>query len=712
MKFLLRASIVCAGSAVAAFSQSRSPSTPPPQVSGYNLVFSEDFSTFDLSPDGYGTHHWYPGIYFDLDKPSPGSITVSNSILNLPWSRHNGQTNRSIEGCAYNASHCNTYRYGYFEAKMKWDVASGAWPTFWMITEQGVWGEPHVGEIDIFEGQGNDPQHFYGTVNEWNGPNDLVTTNSTGSNRFPLPTGKDFSGWHTYGVLWVKGKVTWFFDDVEVGTAVTPAIFDQQDFFLVLGMQEGNSWQMGNLTDVSSEALNLDVEWVHIYQSPTSPTLSVQQQTANLFAHPSALTILTTVLANPNSALPYAAQPQAAGGTRPYKYAIKSGALPGGLKLSPTTGMISSVPGETIVIGPYRFTLEVTDAMNSTATRTYTGNVRMAPLMNSFTSFALPTSAGANGITTGPGGDLWFTTTHQAGGNLIGHISTAGVITMMDLANPLAPNGLPTAPLGGDIALGSAGRLWIAQRDRSAIGEIDPAVPSQRIYRPPTASATPTQITVARDATIWFTEAAGGQIGHITTGGRVLETHTPSPNSYPLGIEAGPNNLIVFTEAGANRIGFVSEDGTLSGDIPIPTANSFPVSIVFGPDNAFWFTEHGANKIGRIDLNGTITETPVSAAPGAIALGPDGALYFTENSANRIGRITVHGDVTEMAIPDANSGPTGVVAGADGDLWFTENTASRIGRLSFALAPTSPAIGTPGHWRRAVDGPWTATPER
>ncbi len=686
MKSLLRASIVCAGLALAAFSQTGSPLTPPPQANGYNLVFSEDFSAFDLSPDGYGTHNWYPGLYWQAAKPLPGSIAVSNSILDLQWSRHSGQTNTSIEGCANNASHCNTYRYGYFEAKMKWDAAAGAWPAFWLITEQSVWGESHVGELDIFEGQGNDPTHYYGTINEWNGPFDLVSTNSPINNRFRLPAGKDYSGWHTYGVLWVKGQVTWFFDNVEMGTTVTPAIFDQQDFFLVLGMQEGNFWLPGNLAGVSSEALNLNVEWVHIFQSPTSPALSVQQQTANLFAHPSALTFVTTILPDPNPALPYAAKPQAAGGVPPYRYAIKSGALPGGLALSPATGMISSVPGETIVSGPYSFTLEVTDAFNATATRTYAGNVQ--PLTSSFTSFALPASGGANGMTAGPEGDLWFTTTGQAGGeNLFGRVSTAGVITMMDLPNSLAPTGPSTVPPGGDIAPRSDGTLWIAQPGGNAIAEINPAVPSQRIYYLPTASAAPAQVMVAQDASIWFTEAEGSQIAHVTAGGSVFETRTPSPNSYPQGIAEGPYNLIVFTEAASNKIGFVFENSILSGDIAIPTANSFPVSIVFGPDNAFWFTEQGANKIGRIDLNEAFTETPVSAAPGAITLGPDGALYFTENSANKIGRITVHSDVTEMAIPDANSGPRGVVAGPDGALWFTENTVSRIGRLSFAPVP-------------------------
>jgi virginiamycin B lyase len=692
MNSLLRVFIVCIASAVAAFSQSAPPLNPPPQASGYKLVFSEDFASFNLSPNGYGTYQWYPGIYFDAANPSAGPISVSNSTLNLQWNRASGQTNTSIEGCAYKAGNCNTYRYGYFQAKMKWDVTTGAWPAFWMITEQGIWGEQHVGELDIFEGQGNDPTHFYGTINEWDGPNDLVSTNSPVNNRFPLPPGDSFSGWHTYGLLWVPGKVTWYFDNVEMGSAPTPAIFDQQDFFIILGSQEGNNWTLGNLTGVSSNSIDLDVDWVQVYQSPVAPPLSALQQTTNLFADPPALTLLTTALPNPNSTLPYAVEPQAAGGTRPYKFAIASGALPEGLELAPTTGMISSLSGVPVATGPYRFTLEVTDAVNSIATRTYSGVVQSEPVTSSFTSYPLPVSAGPNGIANGPDEDLWFTAMDHAGGNLIGRISTAGVIAMTDSVNPSGQTSKPTVPLSGSITAGSPETLWVLQPDSSAILAINPATASQVTYYPTTTNAVPTQITASRSGAIWFTEAANSKIGHITPGGSGFETPTPSPNSSPLGLVEGPGNLIVFTEPAANKIGFISETSTQSGDFPIPTANSLPQSIVLGPDNAFWFTESKANKIGRIDYSEKITETPVPAAPGAITLGPDGALYFTESGANKIGRITIGGQVTEFAIPGANSDPTGVVAGPDGSIWFTENSLSRIGRLSFTPPNTVPPV--------------------
>ena len=237
-------------------------------VAGYHLVLAEDFTHFDISPNGYGNHSWYPGLFFQPQQSIAGPIGVSSSGLTLDWTRPSHQYSTTIEGCAYDASHCNTFRYGYFEARMKWDVTTGAWPAFWMGTEQSILGQQHIGEIDIFEGQGNDPNHFYGTVNEWNGPS-LVTSNSPTNCRFPLPAGNDFSQWHTYAVLWVPGKLTWYFDGQPVGSSTTPAILDQQNFFLMLGSQEGAQWQYGSLSGVTANSINLNVQWVDVYQQAT-----------------------------------------------------------------------------------------------------------------------------------------------------------------------------------------------------------------------------------------------------------------------------------------------------------------------------------------------------------------------------------------------------------------------------------------------------------
>jgi len=411
----------------------------------------------------------------------------------------------------------------------------------------------------------------------------------------------------------------------------------------------------------------------------------------SLFIRPAQLTVLSTSLPVPNPGLPYAAIPVVDGGAPPYTFAISSGALPGGLQLSAASGLISSTapgsPDGALATGPYSFTIQVKDSAGATATQAYSGTILTAPLGPEITSVALPSPTGANGITVGFDGALWFTTLDQPGGNMIGAITTAGAIGSVPSANALTQaNGLEL-PTAGDIAPGPDGNMWIAQRDGQVVGEIPIGGTSQFTYVPPTSNSSPAQITAGPDGTLWFTEAAASKIGHVAPGGSVVEFPTPTPGAYPLGIASGPGGFIVFTETLVNKVGFISTDGKTTGEFTIPTANALPTSIVLGLDSALWFSEYGANKIGRMDFSGNFKEFPVSSAPTAITVGPDGALYFTETAGNRIGRITIAGAVTEFGVPDMNSGPTGIVAGPDGALWFTENAASRIGRLSFILGP-------------------------
>lgn len=66
---------------------------------------------------------------------------------------------------------------------------------------------------------------------------------------------------------------------------------------------------------------------------------------------------------------PYSQLVTATGGTGPYTYVISSGALPAGLTLNPTTGLISGVP---LSAGLFSFTLQATDSGGCVGARPYT----------------------------------------------------------------------------------------------------------------------------------------------------------------------------------------------------------------------------------------------------------------------------------------------------------------------------------------------------
>jgi Glycosyl hydrolases family 16 len=246
---------------------------PPPPAAGYRLVFHDEFDSLDMSPDASGNHAWYANVWFNF-KPRPiGNISASDGILHLKWTRGQKSDDTSIESASPDGRYFHAWRYAWFEARMKWDAVNGSWPALWLLPIQGPRredkydGRPDTGEFDIFEGQGNRPSTFFGTIHHWvNNTKDVENNAAGGKNAFPLPAGNDFSQFHVYGMLWEPGKVTWFFDGRPLESVKTYPIFDKQEYFLVLGSQVGANWTAGNLNGVESDSITMDVDWVRVWQ--------------------------------------------------------------------------------------------------------------------------------------------------------------------------------------------------------------------------------------------------------------------------------------------------------------------------------------------------------------------------------------------------------------------------------------------------------------
>jgi hypothetical protein len=242
--------------------------TPPSQAANYSLVFYDDFTNLNLSLDGSGQYAWYTGPWWE-GPPTKFNASAASSVLDLSWKRGQSQSDTTISSCSADGLRCRAFRYGYFEARMKWDVSTGAWPAFWMMPVESIWGASEAGELDIFEGQGDpaDSHTFFGTIHDWAtiSGSAVDVANNNGQNYYVMP-GVDFSQWHTYGVLWIPGRVTWYFDNKPILSALTYTPFDEQEYYLLLGAQEGANWNAGDTTGVSASSLNLYVDWVKVWQ--------------------------------------------------------------------------------------------------------------------------------------------------------------------------------------------------------------------------------------------------------------------------------------------------------------------------------------------------------------------------------------------------------------------------------------------------------------
>jgi hypothetical protein len=91
------------------------------------------------------------------------------------------------------------------------------------------------------------------------------------------------------------------------------------------------------------------------------------------------VTITTTSLPAPTLNQSYSQTIQTSGGTAPISFSISAGALPTGLSLASSSGVIS---GTATASGSYSFTVKATDANGLTATQAYSVTVAGAPIAN------------------------------------------------------------------------------------------------------------------------------------------------------------------------------------------------------------------------------------------------------------------------------------------------------------------------------------------
>jgi virginiamycin B lyase len=234
--------------------------------------------------------------------------------------------------------------------------------------------------------------------------------------------------------------------------------------------------------------------------------------------------------------------------------------------------------------------------------------------------------------------------------------------------------------------------------------ELEAQVAYLKEYPTPTTQSWPLGITAGPDGALWFTEITANKIGRVTTAGVVTEFPIATANAGPYGITAGPDGALWYV--GLSTIGRVTAAGVVI-DYPIPNAQNVYPSITAGPDGALWFTGWALGPmIGRITTAGVVTEYPLPTQDSlsiGIAAGVDGALWFTEGWAGKIGRITTAGVITEYPVPSAGSYTSGITPGPDGALWFTDWGTGKIGRITTAGTITEYFIPT------AYSEPWAIT---
>jgi beta-glucanase (GH16 family) len=241
--------------------------------------------TYDTGHSGFGNNElqhycaWHDATP-PCDPAQPNAFLAPDGYLHIVARQAGAGTARQPTPGAWTSARLKTQ--GLFsvapapgatlriEARMKLPLAPGLWPAFWTLGNSiATVGWPASGEQDIMEHvNAPHPDWIAGSLH---GPHGDTTFH------YPMPPSPAFSSadWHTYGMLWQKGRIAFYVDNpAKPYVTYTPADFNKpgaiwpfdngQGYFLLLNLAVGGNWPK-NPDATTPFPAELLIDYVRIY---------------------------------------------------------------------------------------------------------------------------------------------------------------------------------------------------------------------------------------------------------------------------------------------------------------------------------------------------------------------------------------------------------------------------------------------------------------
>ncbi len=119
-------------------------SQTPPIPGNWSLTFSDEFNGEQLYPSKWRVgQHWLGFNGIKESGNSANQISVRNGNVEIKAEKR--PLTYVGKNCDYATSEITTFqqfrqKYGYFEARIKYDAVRGAWPAFWTMPDRGDYG--------------------------------------------------------------------------------------------------------------------------------------------------------------------------------------------------------------------------------------------------------------------------------------------------------------------------------------------------------------------------------------------------------------------------------------------------------------------------------------------------------------------------------------------------------------------------------------------
>jgi len=188
-------------------------------------------------------------------EPDPGAGTgrYKSGLI----STTNRPSNTRQSGSVY------SFTYGYVEARMRVPSERGFFTAFWMLPATGA-PYHYSYEIDILEALGGTDKAAHMTVHHanrsrWFSPNSWAENGD-------CPRFDYADGYHTYGIDWQPGQLTWFIDGRACGTFRGEVHSGPME--IILNLMVDVDWQrnVGLGLRNNNASASLDVDYLKVWQ--------------------------------------------------------------------------------------------------------------------------------------------------------------------------------------------------------------------------------------------------------------------------------------------------------------------------------------------------------------------------------------------------------------------------------------------------------------
>ena len=252
------------------------------------------------------------------------------------------------------------------------------------------------------------------------------------------------------------------------------------------------------------------------------------------------------------------------------------------------------------------------------------------------------------------------------------------------------PAGSITISLPSDIAVDTAGNVYIADTGNSQIVKINPQGSASvlAISGLSTALSLPTGITVDGSGTLYVADSGNNRVVTATAAGSGTVVSTPSVTlSSPQGVALDQSGNVLIADTGNNRIVQVTAAGSASvlAITGLSTALNTPTGLAFDPTGNLYIADSVNNRVVKVAAGGTagaaLSITGLGTAldtPRGVAADSLGNLYIADTNNNRIVTVTSAGAGAPLSTGSVTlSLPKGVAVSTFGTLYIADTSDNR-----------------------------------